>query len=95
MFDGRTHLVAATELIPGIHLCLHNSPELFHWAMIDAMPNAGHGLLHTLLRELELEFFTGILEPPVTGEQLYRFLLRLKKYIDIDEIGGWYCLYIV
>ena len=56
--------------------------------MIDAMPNAGHGLLHTLLRELELECFTGILEPPVTGEQLYRFLLCLKKYIDIDEIGG-------
>ena len=56
--------------------------------MIDAMPNAGHGLLHTLLLELELECFTGILEPPVTGEQLYRFLLRLKKYIDIDEIGG-------
>lgn len=47
--------------------------------MIDAMPNAGHGLLHTLLRELELECFTGILEPPVTGEQLYRFLLSLKK----------------
>lgn len=56
--------------------------------MIDAMPNAGHGLLHTLLRELELECFTGILEPPVTGEQLYGFLLRLKKYIGIDEIGG-------
>ena len=37
--------------------------------MIDAMPNAGHGLLHTLLRELELECFTGILEPPVTVEQ--------------------------
>ena len=88
MFDGRTHLVSATELIPGIHLCLHNSPDPFHWAMIDAMPNAGHGLLHTLLRELELECFTGILEPPVTGEQLYRFLLSLKKYIGIDEIGG-------
>ena len=88
MFDGRTHLVSATELIPGIHRCLHNSPDPFHWAMIDAMPNAGHGLLHTLLRELELECFTGILEPPVTGEQLYRFLLSLKKYIGIDEIGG-------
>ena len=62
--------------------------------MIDAMPNAGHGLLHTLLRELELECFTGILEPPVTVEQLYRFLLRLKKYIDIDEIGGSGTVYI-
>ena len=67
--DGRTQLVAATELIQGIHLCLHNSPETFHWAIVDAMPNAGHGLLHALLRELELECFTGILEPPVTVEQ--------------------------
>ena len=62
-------LVAATELIQGIPLCLHNSPEPFHWAIIDAIPNAGHGLLHTLIRELELERFTGILEPPVTVEQ--------------------------
>ena len=88
LVDGRTQLAAAAELIQGIHLCLHNSPETFHWAIVDAMPNAGHGLLHTLLRELELECFTGILEPLVTGEQLYEFLLMLKKYIGIDEIGG-------
>ena len=75
-----------TSLPQGIHLCLHNSPETFHWAIVDAMPNAGHGLLHTLLRELELECFTGILEPPVTVEQRVCFrifancLLKCVKY---------------
>ena len=54
--------------------------------MIDAMPNAGHGLLHTLLRELELECFTGILEPPIIVEQRVCFrifancLLKCVKY---------------
>ena len=54
--------------------------------MIDAMPNAGHGLLHTLLRELELECFTGILEPPVTVKQrvciriFANCLLKCVKY---------------
>ena len=84
LVDGRTHLVTATELIQGIHLCLHNSPETFHWAIVDAMPNAGHGLLHTLLRELELECFTGILEPPVTVEQrgcIRIFANRLLKCV--------------
>ena len=63
LVDGRTQLAAAAELIQEIHLCLHNAPETFHWAIVDAMPNAGHGLLHTLLRELELERFVGILAP--------------------------------
>ena len=63
LVDGRTQLAAAAELIQEIHLCLHNSPETFHWAIVDAMPNAGHGLLHTLLRELKLERFVGILAP--------------------------------
>ena len=44
------------------------------------MPNAGHGLLHTLLRELELECFTGILEPPVTVEQLSHKKIPLKQF---------------
>ena len=57
-----------------------------HWAIVDAMPNAGHGLLHTLLRELELECFTGILESPVTVEQrvciriFANCLLKCVKY---------------
>ena len=51
-----------------------------HWAIVDAMPNAGHGLLHTLLRELELECFTGILEPPVTVEQLSHKKIPLKQF---------------
>ena len=41
--------------------------------MIDAMPNAGHGLLHTLLRELELECFTGILAPLLLGNNFIDF----------------------
>lgn len=54
--------------------------------LCDARPNAGHGLLHTLLRELELECFTGILESPVIVEQRVRFrifancLLKCVKY---------------
>ena len=86
LVDGRTQLAAATELVLEIHLCLHNSPETFHWAIVDAMPNAGHGLLHTLLRELELECFTGILESPVTVEQrvciriFANCLLKCVKY---------------
>ena len=85
LVDGRTQLLAAaTELVQEIHFCLHNSPEPFHWAIVDAMPNAGHGLLHTLLRELELECFTGILEPPVTVEQrvyIRIFANRLLKCV--------------
>jgi hypothetical protein len=81
LVDGRTQLVAATELIQGIHLCLHNSPETFHWAIVDAMPNAGHGLLHSLLRELELECFTGILEPLVTVEQRVCFRIFANRLL--------------
>ena len=86
LVDGRTQLAAAAELIQEIHLFLHNAPETFHWAIVDAMPNAGHGLLHTLLRELELECFARILEPPVTVEQWVGFrifencLLKCVKY---------------
>lgn len=73
LVDGRTQLAAATELVQEIHLCLHNSSETFHWAIVDAMPNAGHGLLHPLLRELELECFTGILEPLLLGNNFIDF----------------------
>ena len=34
LVDGRMQLAAAIELIQGIHLCLHNSPEPFHWAIL-------------------------------------------------------------
>ena len=84
LVDGQTQLAAATELVQEIHFCLHNSPEPFHWAIVDAMPNAGHGLLHTLLREFELECFTGILESPVTVEQrvcIRIFANRLLKCV--------------
>ena len=81
LVDGRTQFAAATELVQEIHLCLHNSPETFHWAIVDAMPNAGHGLFHTLLRELELECFTGILEPPVTVEQRVCFRIFANRLL--------------
>lgn len=81
LVDGRTQLAAAIELVQEIHLCLHNSPETFHWAIVDAMPNAGHRLLHPLLRELELECFTGILEPPVTVEQRVCFRIFANRLL--------------
>ena len=45
------------------------------------MPNAGHGLLHTLLRELELECFNGILESPVTVEQRVCFRIFANRLL--------------
>ena len=73
LINGRAKLIAVAELIQGIHLRLYNSPEPFHRAIVYAMPNTGHGLLHSLLRELGLEHFASILESSVAVEQRVSF----------------------
>ena len=58
-----------------VHFGFNDSPEPLSWAIINAMRNAGHGLIHTLFLHLGLEVRTGILEPPVRVE--YRLCVRI------------------
>lgn len=63
-----------------IHLAFQNVPEAFHWAVINAVTNSGHTLLHPLFVQFLLEGFACILESTITVEQrmCIRILLNYK-----------------
>jgi len=60
-FTGKAFAIVA--------LPLENAPKSLHWAVINALANAGHTLDHPSCGQLVVENLCYILEPPVAVEQ--------------------------
>lgn len=69
IFNGRNQLFSAGKGMPIIALSLQDSPEAFHWAVVNAAANAGHALCHSGIQQLFVEGSAGVLESSVTVEQ--------------------------
>src|SRR5574344_3061263 len=62
-------LLARSEFSPVIHFALQNTPEAFHWPVIQAMCYTRHALCHACLFNLGTKVLVGILKASVAMKQ--------------------------
>ena len=65
VFDHRHELFTATKSVAIVTLSLKDSPESFHWSIVDALRYSGHTLSHADFFQFCMEYPIGVLESAV------------------------------
>lgn len=68
-FNRGNELFSTGKSVSVIALSLQDSPETFHWAIVNAAANTGHALCHSGIQKLLVEGSAGVLESSITVEQ--------------------------
>ena len=68
IFNGRNQLFPAGKSVSVIAFSLQDSPEAFHWAIVNAAANAGHALCHSSIQQFLVKGSAGVLVSSVAVE---------------------------
>ena len=63
--DHLNHCFTAIEFTFVVTFSFQDPPESFHWPVIDAFPNSGHALDHSVVQKFLMEHVVCILESPI------------------------------
>lgn len=64
-----------------VHLGFQDSPESFHWSIVNASSNSGHALYHFCGRQLCSKALARVLESTVTMEQRMYIGVLLNRFV--------------
>ena len=92
-FNRGNELFSAGKSMSVIALSLQDSPESFHWAIVNAASNTGHTLRHSGIQQFLVEDSAGVLESSVTVEQWMcirifpnSFIKRIKNQLVVVPV---------
>ena len=83
-FNRGNELFSAGKSVSVIAFSLQDSPEAFHWAIVNTASNTGHTLCHSCIQKLLVEGSAGVLESSVTMEQ--RVSIRIFQNSLIQRV---------